>query len=97
MWKNAIIATTVALMSVLIQLAGQLDFLAPYKLVLLHRYGAAIGLYLALFATNTYAFFFLLTRKLFLKDTGLKLVHLEKQLSDGSIPHDLGERLTAED
>jgi hypothetical protein len=23
--------------------------------------------------------------------------HLEKQLRDGSIPHDLGERLTAED
>jgi hypothetical protein len=97
MWKNAIVATTVVLMGILIALAGVLDFLSPYKSVLFHQYGGAIAIYFTLLAVNLYAGFFLLTRFLFLKDTGKKLVHLEKQLRDGSIPHDLGDRLTAEE
>ena len=97
MWKNAMVATAVLLMGVLIVLAGQLDFLAPYKLVLLQQYGCVIALYLGLLAVNFYAFFFLLTRKLFLKDTGQKLVHLEKQLRGGSLPHEIGDRLAAEE
>ena len=97
MWKNAIVATAVVLMGILIGLAGALDFLSPYKSLLFRQYGQAIAIYLVLLAVNLYAAFFLLTRFLFLKDTGKKLVHLEKQFRDGSIPHDLGERLTAEE
>ncbi len=94
MWKNAIVATVTMLFAIVLYLFGALDFLSPYKTLLLHRYGAVIGLYAGLVAVNLYAAFFLLTRKLFLKDTGTKLVHLEKQLRDGSIPHELGEQLS---
>ena len=94
MWKNAIVATVTLILSGMLFLFGALDFLSPYKQVLLHQYGLAIGLYVVLVGVNLYAAFFLLTRKLFLKDTGTKLVHLEKQLRDGSIPHDLGVQLT---
>ena len=96
MWKNALFATVALLMSFVLTLFGQLDFLAPYKTLLLHQYGWMIGLYFGLLAVNLYAVFFLLTRKLFLKDTGTKLVHLEKQLRDGSLPHELGQQLSRE-
>ncbi len=69
-------------------------FLSPYKTLLLQKYRWPVGIYAALLAVNLYAAFFLLTRKLFLKDIGTKLVHLEKQLRDGSIPHELSEQLT---
>ncbi len=94
MWKNAIVATLTLMFSGVLFLFGALDFLSTYKQVLLQRYGFGIGLYLVLVGVNLYAAFLLLTRKLFLKDTGTKLVHLEKQLRDGSIPHDLGVQLT---
>ncbi len=94
MWKNAIVATATLLFGIVLFLFGELDFLAPFKTVLLHRYGWMIALYVVLFGVNLYAAFFLLTRFLFLKDTGTKLVHLEKQLRDGSIPHELGEQLS---
>ena len=94
MWKNAIVATVTLLFGTGLFLFGELDFLAPYKSVLFHRYGSVIGLYVGLFGINLYAAFFLLTRFLFLKATGTKLVHLEKQLRDGSIPHELGEQLS---
>jgi len=94
MWKNAVVATVTMLFSMVLGLFGALDFLASYKTVLLHKYGWPIGIYAGLLAVNLYAAFFLLTRKLFLKDTGTKLVHLEKQLRDGSLPHELTEQLT---
>lgn len=94
MWKNAIVATVTLLVGIGMFLFGELEFLAPIKAVLLHRYGWMIALYVGLFGVNLYAAFFLLTRFLFLKDTGTKLVHLEKQLRDGSIPHELGEQLS---
>jgi drug/metabolite transporter (DMT)-like permease len=78
MWKNAIVATVTMLFGIVLFLFGALDFLAPYKTILLHQYSVPIGVYAGLLAVNLYAAFFLLTRKLFLKDTGAKLVHLEK-------------------
>jgi len=94
MWKNAIVATLTLLFGTVLFLFGSLEFLAPYKRVLLHQYGRVIAVYVTLLAVNLYAAFFLLTRKLFLKDTGTKLVHLEKQLRDGSMPHELGKQLS---
>jgi len=43
---------------------------------------------------NLFAAFYLICRKLFLKDTGEKLAHLEKQLrSGGTISEELSRRL----
>ena len=94
MWKNSLFATASVLFGIVVLLLGQLDFLAPYKHLLWHRYALPIGIYALMLSVSVYAFFFLLTRKLFLKDTGRKLVHLEKQLRDGSFPHELGQQLS---
>lgn len=97
MWKNSLFATASILFGVAVLLLGQLDFLAPYKDLLWQQYALPIGLYGLMLSVSLYAFFFLMTRKLFLKDTGRKLVHLEKQLRDGSLPHELGDRLNGDE
>ena len=97
MWRNALFATVAVLMGGGILLFSQLDFLIPYKRVLLARYAVAMAVYAVLLAANLYALFFLLTRKLFLKDTGRKLAHIEKQLRSGSLSYELGERLSREE
>ena len=97
MWRNALIATVAMLAPGVLLLFSQLDFLLPYKHVLARYYGTKAVLYLALAGINVYAFFFLLTRKLFLKDTGRKLAHMEKQLREGGVSSELGARLRREE
>ena len=93
MWQNALFATLAVLMGLLTLLFAQLDFLLPYKRVLLARYMVPFAVYVVLLAVNLFALFFLLTRHLFLKDTGRKLAHVEKQLRSGTVAHELSERL----
>jgi hypothetical protein len=97
MWRNALFATTVVLMGFVLLLFSELDFLIPYKHVLLTRYSVLFSVYLGLLAVNLFALFFVVTRHLFLKDTGRKLAHLEKQLRAGTLTHELSERLNSED
>jgi len=97
MWQNALFATFAVLMGLLILLFSQLDFLLPYKHVLLARYTAPFAIYLTLLAVNLFGLFFVVTRWLFLKDTGRKLAHVEKQLRSGRVAHELSERLRSEE
>lgn len=97
MWRNALFATVAVLMSVLILLFSQLDFLIPFKRILLARYAVSMSIYFGLLAVNLFAVFFIATRYLFLKDTGRKLAHLEKQLRAGTVAHELSERLKSEE
>jgi len=61
-------------------LAGELSFLVPYKTALFSRHGWLIaGLVLVLFF-NLSAVYYHGARWLFLRDTGSKLLHLDKQL-----------------
>jgi len=64
-------------------LLGELKFFIPYKTVLFHEYGTVILVYLATRFLNLFAAAFVLNRKFFLKDTGRKLSHLDKQLHVG--------------
>ena len=64
-------------------LLGELKFFIPYKAVLFHEYGTLILVYLATLFLNLFAAAFALNRKFFLKDTGRKLSHLDKQLHVG--------------
>jgi hypothetical protein len=95
MWRNALFATAATLMGLLLLIFSQLDFLIPYKRLLLHHYWQESAVYLALLSLNLFAAYMALTRKLFLKDTGRKLAHLEKQLRQGSLVHELSDRLNA--
>lgn len=72
-------------------LAGELSFLAPYKGTLFRDYGWRIaGITLVVFL-NLCAAYYSVARWLFLRDTGRKLLHLDRQLgtADAAID-DLG-------
>lgn len=72
-------------------LAGELTFLAPYKATLFQRHGWLIGTACLVTFFNLCAAYYHAARWLFLRDSGSKLLHLDRQLgtSDASI-RDLG-------
>ncbi len=98
MIANSAFLAAMVLMLVTFGVAGQLSFLAPYKHLIVGEYLGVILGALGIVFLNLFALCYLLTRALFLKDTGRKLAHVEKQLRTGdSIVHDLSERLAEED
>ncbi len=83
MIANALFITIALLLALGFWLMGELRIFVPYKNVLFHEYGStAVGYVTGLFA-NLFAATFTLIRKFFLKDTGRKLSHLDKQLHQG--------------
>jgi hypothetical protein len=88
MVPNAVLITVAVLLALGFWLMGELKIFVPYKVVLWEAYAAPILIYGAALAVNVFAATFVLIRKFFLKDTGRKLLHLDKQLHVGetSIP-----------
>jgi hypothetical protein len=79
-------------------LLEQVSFLSPYKGLLLERYLWTIVGAVAVLFLNLFAVCYLAGRRLFLKETGRKLAHVEKQLQTGdTVVRDLSERLAAEE
>lgn len=94
MLPNVVFATTVVFLALGFFLLQECSFLIPYRALLIGKYAQPIALYAAALFLNLFALFSFLLRKLFLKDTGLKLRHVEKQLRTGqSISEELTERL----
>jgi hypothetical protein len=62
-------------------LAGELTFLAPYKGFLFRRHGVVIGAGALLLFLNLFAVYYGIARWLFLRDTGRKLLHFDRQLA----------------
>ena len=62
-------------------LAGELRFLAPYKTVLFHEHAALIGWAALTLFLNLTATYYSVARWLFLRDTGRKLLHIDRQLA----------------
>ena len=83
MIANALILTIAVLLALGFWLMGELKFFIPYKAVLLHQYGTAILAFLGVLFINVFAIIFAVNRRFFLKDTGRKLTHLDKQLQVG--------------
>jgi hypothetical protein len=83
MIANALFIAIALLLALGFWLMGELKFLVPYKTVLLHEYGKTILIYVAVLFVNLFAATLALIRKFFLKDTGRKLFHLDKQLHLG--------------
>ena len=83
MIANALFAATALMLAVLFFLVGQLRFLAPYRLLLIHQYGATILFAAAVIFLNLTALTFTLGRRFFLKDTGRKLAHFDRELNAG--------------
>jgi|SRR5580704_2749692 hypothetical protein len=88
MIANALLITVAVLLGLGFWLMGELKYFIPYKAVLFEAYRTPILIYIAALFVNVFAGAFVLIRKFFLKDTGRKLLHLDKQLHVGetSIP-----------
>jgi hypothetical protein len=79
-------------------LLGQLDFLVPYKRLVFGRYLWVIVSAAVLVFLNVFALAYAVTRALFLKDTGRKLAHVDRQLGTAdTVARDLSERLAGEE
>jgi hypothetical protein len=80
---NALILTVAMLLALSFWLMGELKFLIPYKALLLRQYGTPILFFLVVLFVNLFAAAFAVNRRFFLKDTGRKLSHLDKQMQVG--------------
>ena len=86
MIANSLVIAIAILLALGFWLLGQLRFLIPYRSILFHQYGAVILAWLAVLFVNIFAAAYAVQRKFFLKDTGRKLSHLDKQVVSGSAP-----------
>jgi len=86
MIANALIVTIVILLALGFWLMGELKFLIPYRSILYRQYGTVILAWIAVVFVNVFAAMYAIHRKFFLKDTGRKLSHVDKQLAAGHSP-----------
>ena len=83
MLANSAWIAAMLILALVFVLGGELRFLAPYRSLILERYLMVLAVALAVAYANLLAGVYVVTRRLFLKDTGRKLAHLEKQLRTG--------------
>jgi hypothetical protein len=94
MLTNSAIAAALVYMAVLFWLMGETTFLAPYRKLIVLRYGWIVLAFAVLVYLNLVAFFYLLARLLFLRDAGQRLQHVDKQLAGpDTIARELSEQL----
>jgi hypothetical protein len=95
---NSAFLAAMVLLVVGFLLLDQLTFLSRFKRVLLHDYLWVITGFLTVVFVNLVALFYLVGRRVLLKETGRKLAHVEKQLqTPDTIVRDLSKRLAAEE
>jgi hypothetical protein len=85
MIANALLLTIAILLAYGFWLLDELKFMAPYKSVLIHSYGPILLAAFAVLFANVFGAALLLQRKFFLKDTGRKLSHLDRQFQVGQV------------
>jgi hypothetical protein len=83
MVANALMLTIAIVLGVGFWFMQRLTYFIAYKSVLFRFYGTPILTYCAVLFINVFALAYALNRKFFLKDTGRKLSHLDKQLHVG--------------
>ena len=85
MIKNTAFLAALSVFLLASWLAGELSFLAPYKTALFRLHGLQIVSVIVLVFLHLSAAFYGLARWLFVRDTGRKLMHVDRQLiaSDG--------------
>jgi hypothetical protein len=94
MMASAVFVTTLLFLALGIFLLQECRFLIPYRHVLFVKYGAQLATFAAALFVNLLAAVYMICRSVFLKDTGRKLAHLEKQLrTDDSLSRELSRRL----
>ena len=98
MIANSAFLAAMTLLVLVFIVFGQLEFLAPYKGLIAARYLWTIVGALVLVFLNLFGVFYLVSRTLFLKETGRKLAHVEKLLyTPDTVVSDLSERLARDE
>lgn len=69
-------------------LAGELSFMARYKISLFQQYGLVIGAGVMLLFLHLAALYYGIARWLFLRDAGRKLTHMDRQLGTAEGLHE---------
>ncbi len=85
MVANALLLSLALLLAIGFYLMGELKFLVPYRAFLFREYGWALAVFFGGVFLNLFAGAFVLIRKSFLKDTGRKLSHIDKQFHVGDV------------
>jgi len=80
---NAIFVATVIFLALAFALMGQLRFLIPWRTLLWHEYWRGILFYCFLLFSNILGLTIWVERKLWLRDTGRKLKHLDQEIHSG--------------
>jgi hypothetical protein len=88
MMANAAFLAALTTFVLMAWLAGELTFLAPYKRAILRLYGWHLLVGIGLVFFNLSATYYMLARWLFLRDSGRKLTHVDRQLRSASGLHD---------
>lgn len=83
MIANALLISIAVTLAIAFTLMGELRFFIPFKVVIWKAYSAYILSYCGLLFGNVFTVAFALNRKFFLKDTGRKLAHLDRQFNVG--------------
>ena len=86
MIANALLVTVAVLLALGIWLMDELKFLIPYRRILVHQYGPVLLLWLTISFVNLFTAVYAIQRKFFLKDTGRKLSHVDRQVLQGQFP-----------
>ena len=81
MIASALLFTIVILLGYGFWLLDQLKFMARYIAVLYHAYGTTILIFFVVLFINLFAAALAIGRRFFLKNTGRKLSHLDKQFN----------------
>lgn len=77
-------------------LAGELTFLAPYRAPIFRQHGVGIGMVALIVFLNLCALYYSLARWLFLRETGRKLSHVDRQLATSdTVLEELRSHLTS--
>ena len=94
MVANAVFVATLIFLALGFWLMHELNFLAPWRDLILHDYLQDIALYCGLLFANILGLTVWVERKFFLRDTGRKLKHLDQEIHSGQ--SELSEEITAQ-
>ena len=93
MIANALLLTITVMLAIGFTLMGELKIFIPFKVAIWRTYSAYLLSYCGLLFINVFAAAYALNRKFFLKDTGRKLAHLDKQFNvgDSDVPVEVSD------
>ncbi len=83
MIANAVFVATLIFLALGFWLSNELRFLAPWRSLIVHAYLQPIATYCALLFANILGLTIWIERKFFLRDTGRKLRHLDREIHTG--------------